>query len=190
MPVRPAARPQGPRCHSCGATAHVEKCRVSLLDPLFEAVRKTQVRAILDDCVFDLAGGGAALFRLANTASIGRRVPAFVITGSGSVIRPEIPVVAWSNGQSAGRSARAFDTVVEGLAVGDFRFAGPSGLSASSSVVVGQSLEIPRCSDVPPGIVPDRLAFAELRESRQRQFKARFAAAARKLSPGACPTQH
>ena len=51
--------------------------------------------------------------------------------------------------------------VVEGLTVGEFQFVGRSSATPKDSVVDGRSLQIPRQSDATPGIVADRLHFAE-----------------------------
>jgi eukaryotic-like serine/threonine-protein kinase len=121
---------------------------------------QAQLRVALDECVFDLAGPQAGLLRLSSEkAPAGHDLP-FVVTGGGSVIRPDVPVVAWTNPAASGRTATDLpNAVVEGLAVGEFQFLGTSALTARDSAVDGRSLQIPRRSNVPPGIVAERLTF-------------------------------
>jgi eukaryotic-like serine/threonine-protein kinase len=123
--------------------------------------RSAQVRAALDESVFDLVGHQAALLLVTSKeAPFGRDIP-IVVTGRGSVIRTNVPILAWVDRAAPERSAIELSSaVVEGLAVGEFRFIGNSGLSARDSALDGRSLQIPRRSDVPPGIVAERLSFA------------------------------
>jgi eukaryotic-like serine/threonine-protein kinase len=121
--------------------------------------RKAQLRAALDECVFDLTGPQAGLLRLTNNGSNRRRDPPFIVTGDGSVIQPGVPIVAWTGaGATARPAAESSKAVVEGLAVGEFQFTGPPSMKTLDSAVEGRSLQIPRRSDVPPGIVAGRLA--------------------------------
>jgi hypothetical protein len=124
--------------------------------------RHAQVRAALDESVFDLAGHQAALLLVtSDKAPFGRDIP-MVVTGRGSVIRTNVPILAWIDRTAPGRSAiELSSSVVEGLAVGEFQFVGKSGPAARESALDGRSLQIPRRSDVPPGIVAERLPFAQ-----------------------------
>ncbi len=124
--------------------------------------RNAQVRAALDESVFDLAGRQAALLLVtSNKVPFGRDIP-MVVTGRGSVIRTNVPILAWVDRAAPERSAIELSSaVVEGLAVGEFQFIGKSGLAVRDSALDGRSLQIPRRSDVPPGIVADRLHFAQ-----------------------------
>ena len=121
-----------------------------------------QVRAALDESVFDLAGRQAALLLVtSNKVPFGRDIP-MVVTGRGSVIRTNVPILAWVDRAAPERpTIELSSAVVEGLAVGEFRFIGKSGLAVRDSVLDGRSLQVPRRSDVPPGIVADRLLFAQ-----------------------------
>ena len=123
--------------------------------------RNAQVRAALDESVFDLTGRQAALLLVtSNKVPFGRDIP-MVVTGRGSVIRTNVPILAWIDRAAPERSAIELSSaVVEGMAVGEFRFIGKSSLSARDSALDGRSLQIPRRSDVPPGIVAERLPLA------------------------------
>jgi hypothetical protein len=124
------------------------------------AGRKAQLHAALDECVFDLAGPQAALLRLTSDAAPSSHGLPFVVSGGGSVIRPDVPIVAWTKPGAAGRIAAELpNAVVEGLAVGEFQFVGLAGLTARDSAVDRRSLQIPRRSDVPPGIIPESLTI-------------------------------
>jgi hypothetical protein len=135
-------------------------CRVQLPK---QHGHNAQVRAALDESVFDLAGRQAALLLVtSNKVPFGRDIP-MVVTGRGSVIRTNEPILAWVDQIAPERSAIELSSaVVEGLAVGEFRFVGKSGLSARDSALDGRSLQIPRRSDVPPGIVAERLPLASV----------------------------
>jgi hypothetical protein len=115
------------------------------------------LRLVLHDSAFDLVGRGAALVQVvASTEPAAIR--SIIVTGRESVIRPDVPVIAWSKpGEDAARPVDSRGLVVEGLAVGDFQFVGPPGELAASAID-RQSLAIPRQSDEPPGIIPQRLA--------------------------------
>ena len=118
------------------------------------------LRLVLQDSAFDLAGRGAALIRVESSA----RPSAFrsiTITGRESVIRPDVPILAWSKpGQEPATPLDSGGLVIEGLTVGDFRFVGSVGGPAGASAIDRQSLAIPRQSDEPPGIIAARLASA------------------------------
>jgi eukaryotic-like serine/threonine-protein kinase len=124
--------------------------------------RNAQVRAALDESVFDLTGRQATLVLVtSDKIPFGRDIP-MVVTGRGSVIRTNVPILAWTDRTAPGRSAIELSSaVVEGLAVGEFQFVGKSGPAARESALDGRSLQIPRRSDVPPGIVAERLPFAQ-----------------------------
>jgi hypothetical protein len=123
--------------------------------------RSAQVRAALDESVFDLVGHQAALLLVTSKeVPFGRDIP-IVVTGRGSVIRTNVPILAWADRAAPERSAiELSSSVVEGLAVGEFQFIGKSSLTARDSALDGRSLQIPRRSDVPPGIVAEQLPFA------------------------------
>ena len=96
------------------------------------AGRKAQLRAALDECVFDLAGPQAGLLRLTSEGTPSGHDPRFVVTGDGSVIRPDVPIVAWTTPAAPGRTpAEPSNAVVEGLAVGEFQFVGQAGSTAA-----------------------------------------------------------
>jgi len=123
--------------------------------------RKTQFHAALDECVFDLAGPQAALLRLTSEVAPSSHDLSLVVSGGGSVIRPDVPIVAWAKPGVPGRnSAELPNAVVEGLTVGEFQFVGQAGPMARDSIVERRSLQIPRRSDVPPGIVAENLTVA------------------------------
>jgi eukaryotic-like serine/threonine-protein kinase len=132
-------------------------------------VANGQLHLVLRDSVFDLAGRGAALIRVVSPTQPSGRGRAVLITGSDSVIRPEVPIVGWSKpGTDAVTPVDARGLSVEGLAVGDFQFvaatpaAGADSASslaqAAASAIDLRSLAIPRNSDEPPGFVASRLA--------------------------------
>jgi serine/threonine protein kinase len=124
------------------------------------AARKAQFHATLDECVFDLTGPQAGLLRLTSEVAPSSHDLSLVVSGGGSVIRPDVPIVAWTKPGLPGRiSAELPNAVVEGLAVGEFQFVGKTGLAARDSTVNRRSLQIPRRSDVPPGIVAESLAI-------------------------------
>lgn len=125
-----------------------------------KAVPRAQLRAALDDCVFDLIGAQGGLLCVTSERTPFRHAPPFVVTGSGSVIRPNLPIVAWASSVGpAGRAADLSNAVVEGLAAGEFQFVGKTGTTPRDSAVDARTLQIPRRSDVPPGIAADRLSF-------------------------------
>jgi eukaryotic-like serine/threonine-protein kinase len=129
-----------------------------------------QLHLVLRDSAFDLAGHGSALIRLVSPTQPSGRGRAVLITGSDSVIRPEIPIVAWSKpGADAVTPIDTRGLSVEGLAVGDFQFVAPTPpagadhfgslvQTAAASAIDLRSLAIPRNSDEPPGFVAARLA--------------------------------
>jgi hypothetical protein len=123
------------------------------------AGRKSSFRAALEECVFDLAGPQAGLLRLSSDAAPSSRDLSLIVSGGGSVIRPGVPLVAWTKPGVTGRSTTELaNAVVEGLAVGEFEFVGRSVLTVRDSAVERRSLQIPRQSDLPPGIVAENLA--------------------------------
>ena len=91
--------------------------------------RNAQVRAALDESVFDLAGrAGRTPARDEQQVPFGRDIP-MVVTGRGSVIRTNVPILAWVDRAAPDRSAIELSSaVVEGLAVGEFQFIGKSSL--------------------------------------------------------------
>jgi hypothetical protein len=98
----------------------------------------------------------AGLRKASNAAS-------FVVTGSGSLIRPNVPIAASTHdGVSVATSMDQPSAVVEGLTAGEFQFVGEEGGTPRNSAINGRSLQIPRQSDATPGIVADRLPFARL----------------------------
>jgi hypothetical protein len=122
--------------------------------------RIAKLRVVLRDSAFDLAGSTAGLIRLTTPGDPSRAARSIQVTGRDSIIRPDIPILAWNGpGERPMRSLDSRSLVVEGLAVGDFRFVG-QGTSPLSSTIDRGSLAIPRQSDDPPGIVGDRLADA------------------------------
>jgi eukaryotic-like serine/threonine-protein kinase len=122
------------------------------------ANRKPAVHAVLEECVFDLFGSRAALIQ----AKDARKSGSFVVTGNGSVIRPNIPIAASINDSSSPLTAPdPLSAVVEGLSAGEFQFVGAGGQSPRDSMVDGRSLQIPRQSDATPGIVANRLPSAK-----------------------------
>jgi hypothetical protein len=78
-----------------------------------------------------------------------------VVTGGGSVICPNVPIAAAIGASGAATSLE--QSSVEGLAAGEFQFAGREGPTPRDSMVVGRSLQIPRQSDEIPGILANRL---------------------------------
>ena len=83
------------------------------------------------------------------------------VTGRDSVIRPGVPIVAWSKpGEGKVDAVDSRDLAVEGLTAGDFQFTGPIGRSPAASAIDRQSLAIPRQSDEPPGVIVSRLPVA------------------------------
>jgi serine/threonine protein kinase len=123
------------------------------------AERKAQFHAMLDECVFDLCGPQAGLLRLTSELAPSSHTLSLVVSGGGSVIRPDVPIVAWAKPGVPGRNAAELpNAVVEGLAVGEFQFVGRAGHSARESLIEQRSLQIPRRSAVPPGIVAETLA--------------------------------
>ena len=121
--------------------------------------RKPSVHGILEECVFDLSGPRAALFQRANPYHV---ATSFAVGGNGSVIRPNVPIAAsFIDGTSAARPIDPSSIVVEGLTAGDFQFVGRGAASPKDSTIDGRSLQIPRQSDATPGILADRLRFAE-----------------------------
>ncbi len=117
-----------------------------------------QLRLVLKDSAFDLAGAGSALVHLLCTAEPPANARAITVSGQESVIRPSVPIVAWSKSSSGNvMLLESRGVVVEGLTAGDFQFVGPIGRTPASSAIDRQSLAIPRQSDEPPGIVAARL---------------------------------
>lgn len=127
--------------------------------------RKTSVHADLHECAFDLVGARASLVQATGNHKIGVARASFVVTGDGSVIRPNIPI-AVSTGSTAAASPE--QSSVEGLAVGEFQFAGHEGTTPRDSMVDGRSLQIPRQSDATPGIIAERLPLAKAASSALR----------------------
>jgi eukaryotic-like serine/threonine-protein kinase len=128
-----------------------------------------QLRLVLRDSAFDLAGPGAALVRLISPFAPKIETRPILISGRESVICPDVSVVAWSkSGEAAARPIDACAVVVEGLAVGEFRFIGPAGASPADSSIDRQSLAVPRQSEEPPGIVASRLASVFGRDQAAR----------------------
>jgi eukaryotic-like serine/threonine-protein kinase len=124
--------------------------------------RKPTARVGLEECAFDLIGSRAALLQVANPGKLGGAAASLVVVGNGSVIRPNIPIAASINDRSS--AAVAMDSssaLVEGLSAGDFQFVGEALTASRDSMVDGRSLQIPRQSDATPGIVADRLPFAQ-----------------------------
>jgi serine/threonine-protein kinase len=122
------------------------------------AGRKAPFHAALDECVFDLTGPQAGLLRLTSDVAPSNHDLSVVVSGGGSVIRPDVPIVAWAKPGVPGRnSAELPNAVVEGLAVGEFQFVGQAGRTVRDSTVDRRSLQIPRRSDVPPGIIAENL---------------------------------
>jgi serine/threonine protein kinase len=125
--------------------------------------RGAQLRAALDDCVFDLTGPHAALLLLSSEQARARIDLPFVVTGSGSVIRPSVPVVSQHpRGTSERAAANLSIALVEGLTAGEFLFVGDADSSAHNSAIDGRSLQTPRRSDVSPGIIAKRFAVVPL----------------------------
>ncbi|HEV3298567.1 MAG TPA: serine/threonine-protein kinase [Planctomycetaceae bacterium] len=120
-----------------------------------------QLRLVLQDSAFELKGSTASLIRLVSSANPSQCGRSILVTGRESMIGPNVPIVAWSRpGQAEARPFDSTGLVVEGLAVGDFQFVGPADADPAASSVDRRSLAIPRQSDEPPGIVPERLASA------------------------------
>ncbi len=151
---------------------HVTLRQASWLCCLARGTKTTngQLHLVLRDSAFDLAGRGAALIRLVSLNQPPGRGRTVLISGSDSVIRPEIPIVGWSKpGADAVTPVDARGLSVEGLAVGDFQFVAPTppanadpvgslAQTAAASAIDLRSLAIPRNSDEPPGFVATRLA--------------------------------
>ena len=125
--------------------------------------RGAQLRAALDDCVFDLTGSQAALLLLTSEQTRARIELPFVVTGSGSVIRPNVPIVAQDRRGTTKRTAADLsNALVEGLTAGEFGFLGDADSSARHSAIDRRSLQIPRRSEESPGIVAKRFADGPL----------------------------
>jgi eukaryotic-like serine/threonine-protein kinase len=128
--------------------------------------RPAQLRIVLRDSAFDLAGPAASLIRLTSLGDPSKAARSIQVTGRDSIIRPEIPIFAWTKpGVGQVKSLDSRSLVIEGLAVGDFQFVGHGRSPASYAIDCG-SLAIPRQSDEPPGIIAERLADA-FQESRR-----------------------
>jgi eukaryotic-like serine/threonine-protein kinase len=119
------------------------------------------LRLVLKDSAFDLAGPASTLIDLMSSAEPPAGARPITVTGRDSVIRPNVPIVAWS--KPGAKQVMPVDfrgLVVEGLTAGDFQFVGPIGASPAASAIDRQSLAIPRQSDEPPGIIVSRLTSA------------------------------
>jgi hypothetical protein len=105
-----------------------------------------------------LAGAASTLIHLVGSVEPAAGARAITVTGRDSVIRPNVPIVAWSKpGEGKVTPLDSRGLAVEGLTAGDFQFVGPIGASPAASAIDRQSLAIPRQSDEPPGIIVSRL---------------------------------
>jgi hypothetical protein len=119
------------------------------------------LRLVLKDSAFDLAGAAPTLIRLVSSAEPPAAARPITVTGRDSVIRPSVPIFAWSkSGEGKVTPVDSRGPVVEGLTAGDFQFVGSISSSPAASAIDHQSLAIPRQSDEPPGIIVSRLPSA------------------------------
>jgi len=106
-----------------------------------------------DDCVFQPARNTAVLEYVAPAMPIWTERN-LVWRGEGSVLAPNVPLLLWTNSNTAAHEEMATDAVeLEGLAIGQVRFAGFSTGSPAESLVV--DAEVPRRAPEPPGILVD-----------------------------------
>jgi hypothetical protein len=129
--------------------------RLTLADP----TQTPQVTVTADDCVLQ-PRSGQAVWEYVSTAPPALGPESLVWSGEGSLLAPNIPWLLWVNAGSLAREALdADDITLDGLAVGQVRFAGPATTDPHDSLVL--EAETPRRSTEPPGIAPGE--FSTLR---------------------------
>jgi hypothetical protein len=118
-----------------------------------------QIAIVASDCLFELDGENAALVRLASNDSAAMLAGIITLRGKGSLGSPGLRVATLTTPNQPD-PIELDDTWVhlEGLAVGEFQFAGPPSSDPRQSEVL--SFQGPRLSMNPPGIDAKRLAPA------------------------------
>lgn len=113
------------------------------------------------DCVWDLHGRGAALFQVVSEHSPDEMGPGMIhMTGAGSLANSDLIVGTWLN-PATGEALPLGPgfAAVEGIAAGEFEFAGTLGPHPDDSAVT--SWRAPRRSSNPPGIDPTTLPASQ-----------------------------
>jgi hypothetical protein len=104
-----------------------------------------------DDCVLE-PRRGRPVFEYVAAIEPALNPEAFAWSGEGSLLAPNAPLIAWTDSTTGTMQELDSDSVaLDGLAVGQVRFAGLPTTSAADSVVT--FAETPRRSPEPPGIV-------------------------------------
>ncbi len=125
-------------------------CRTHAVTPARRLLRITT-----NDCVFSLKSQSGALVVLetAETPSLGP--DALVWNGVSSLIPPETSLVKWSApAEDQLRDVSTDEMLIDGLVAGGFTFVGPPTASIADSVL--ETLDVPRESLDPPGILQER----------------------------------
>lgn len=126
------------------------RCQTDDVTPARQLLRITT-----NDCVFSLSNQSGALVVLA-TAKLPNLGPgALVWNGVSSLIPPETALVKWSDpADNQLREVSTDEMSIDGLVAGGFTFVGPPTASLADSVL--ETLDVPRESLDPPGILQER----------------------------------